>query len=76
MARRLAEPRPGPVRIIANRRLNKGLLDANAPGRVPPQRTSRRYPRPVRVEVVDDELYRLLDPAGAPDSGSPRTGRP
>ena len=64
-------PVPSPVRA-ANRRLDEGLFDAGAPGRVAPEDDGRGYLRPVRVEVADDELYRLFDPASASRSG----GRP
>jgi hypothetical protein len=65
-------PTPSPVRV-SNRRLDEGLFDAGAPGRPSPEDDSRGYLRPVRVEVADDELYRLFDPARSPRSGS---GRP
>jgi len=55
-------PAPSPVRA-ANRRLDEGLFDAGAPGRPAPEDDARGYLSPVRVEVVDDELYRLFDPA-------------
>jgi hypothetical protein len=58
---------------VSNRRLDEGLFDAGAPGRPSPEDDSRGYLRPVRVEVADDELYRLFDPARSPRSGS---GRP
>jgi hypothetical protein len=61
----------------ANRRLDEGLFDAGAPGRVAPEDDGRGYLRPVRVEVADDELYRLFDPANAARSGSRQgPGRP
>jgi hypothetical protein len=62
-------PIPSPVRA-ANRRLDEGLFDAGAPGRVAPEDDGRGYLRPVRVEVADDDLYRLFDPAGSSRSGS------
>jgi hypothetical protein len=62
-------PVPSPVRA-ANRRLDEGLFDAGAPGRVAPEDDGRGYLRPVRVEVADDELYRLFDPASSSRSGS------
>ena len=62
-------PVASPVRA-ANRRLDEGLFEAGAPGRVAPEDDGRGYLRPVRVEVADDELYRLFDPARAPRSGS------
>ena len=65
-------PVASPVRA-ANRRLDDGLFDAGSPGRPAPEDDSRGYLRPVRVEVVDDELYRLFDPARQPRNGS---GRP
>jgi hypothetical protein len=55
-------PTPSPVRMTS-RRLDEGLFDASAPGRVTPEDDSRGYLRPVRVEVADEELYRLFDPA-------------
>ncbi len=61
---------PSPVRVTG-RRPDGGLFDAGAPGRVAPEDDSRGYLRPVRVEVADDELYRLFDPTTAP----PRTGK-
>jgi len=64
-------PVPSPMRA-ANRRLDEGLFDAGAPGRVAPEDDGRGYLRPVRVEVADEELYRLFDPATASRSG----GRP
>jgi hypothetical protein len=64
-------PSASPVRV-SNRRLDEGLFDAGAPGRPAPEDDSRGYLRPVRVEVVDDELYRLFDPARSPRSGSGR----
>jgi len=54
-------PVPSPVR--ASRRLDEGLFDAGAPGRPAPEDDARGYLSPVRVEVADDELYRLFDPA-------------
>jgi hypothetical protein len=56
---------PSPLRV-ANRRADDGLFDAGSPGRPAPEDDSRGYLRPVRVEVVDDDLYRLFDPAKAP----------
>ncbi len=53
---------PSPLRAT-NRRLDEGLFDAGAPGRPAPEDDARGYLSPVRVEVVDDELYRLFDPA-------------
>jgi hypothetical protein len=70
-ARRRPAGSAGTVRT-ANRRLDEGLFDAGAPGRVAPEDDGRGYLRPVRVEVVDDELYRLFDPAGAPPAVTPR----
>jgi hypothetical protein len=55
------QPAPGPLR--ASRRLDEGLFDAGAPGRPAPEDDARGYLSPVRVEVADDELYRLFDPA-------------
>lgn len=62
-------PVPSPVRT-ANRRLDEGLFDAGAPRRVAPEDDARGFLRPVRVEVADDELYRLFDPASTARSGS------
>ena len=62
---------PSPVRA-GNRRLDEGLFEAGAPGRVAPEDDSRGFLRPVRVEVADDELYRLFDPASSNRTG----GRP
>jgi hypothetical protein len=59
-------PRRRPVRSplrATNRRLDEGLFDAGAPGRPAPEDDARGYLSPVRVEVADDELYRLFDPA-------------
>jgi hypothetical protein len=53
---------PSPLRV-ANRRLDEGLFDAGAPGRPAPEDDARGYLSPVRVEVADDELSRLFDPA-------------
>jgi hypothetical protein len=66
---------PSPVRV-ANRRLDEGLFDAGAPGRVAPEDDSRGFLRPVRVEVADDELYRLFDPARGARSDQASGGRP
>jgi hypothetical protein len=55
-------PIPRPLRAT-NRRLDEGLFDAGAPGRPAPEDDARGYLSPVRVEVADDELYRLFDPA-------------
>jgi len=55
------QPAPSPLR--ASRRLDEGLFDAGAPGRPAPEDDARGYLSPVRVEVADDELYRLFDPA-------------
>ncbi|CAA9280254.1 MAG: hypothetical protein AVDCRST_MAG41-3482, partial [uncultured Corynebacteriales bacterium] len=63
-------PATPPVRT-ANRRLDEGLFDAGTPGRPAPEDDSRGYLRPVRVEVVDDDLYRLFDPSRASGSGRP-----
>jgi hypothetical protein len=65
-------PAPSPVRA-ANRRLDEGLFDAGAPGRPAPEDDARGFLRPVRVEVADDELYRLFDPARPSRSGSGRS---
>jgi hypothetical protein len=63
-------PPPGPRRRLApsplrasRRRYDEGLFDAGAPGRPAPEDDVRGYLRPVRVEVADDELNRLFDPA-------------
>jgi hypothetical protein len=64
-------PAPSPVRA-SNRRLDEGLFDAGAPGRPAPEDDARGFLRPVRVEVADDELYRLFDPAGPSRSRSGR----
>jgi hypothetical protein len=61
-------PAPSPVRA-ANRRLDEGLFDAGAPGRPAPEDDARGFLRPMRVEVADDELYRLFDPARPSRSG-------
>jgi hypothetical protein len=53
---------PSPLRVT-NRRLDEGLFDAGAPGRPAPEDDARGYLSPVRVEVADNELYRLFDPA-------------
>ncbi len=63
---------PSPLRV-ANRRLDEGLFDAGAPGRPAPEDDTRGYLRPVRVEVADDELSRLFDPARPSRTGSGRT---
>jgi hypothetical protein len=55
--------RPAPSPVRASRRLDEGLFDAGAPGRPAPEDDARGYLSPVRVEVADDELYRLFDPA-------------
>lgn len=56
---------PSPVRV-SGRRADEGLFDAGSPGRVAPEDDGRGYLRPVRVEVADDELYRLFDPKKTP----------
>jgi hypothetical protein len=61
-------PVPSPLRVT-NRRLDEGLFDAGAPGRPAPEDDARGFLRPVRVEVADDELSRLFDPAGPSRSG-------
>ncbi|HEX6755672.1 MAG TPA: hypothetical protein VF109_06970, partial [Mycobacteriales bacterium] len=56
---------PSPVRVTA-RRADDGLFDAGSPRRVAPEDDARGYLRPVRVEVADEELYRLFDPKRTP----------
>jgi hypothetical protein len=68
---RLRRPVPSPVRVTT-RRLDEGLFDAGSPGRVAPEDDGRGYLRPVRVEVADDDLYRLFDPKRAPSGDGVR----
>ncbi len=65
---------PSPLRVT-NRRLDEGLFDAGAPGRPAPEDDARGYLSPVRVEVADDELYRLFDPARPSRSSRNGSGR-
>ena len=67
-------PAPSPVRA-ANRRLDEGLFDAGAPGRPAPEDDVRGYLSPIRVEVADDELQRLFDPARPARPSGNRSGR-
>jgi hypothetical protein len=68
---RAAGPRrpAGPPVRAAGRRMDEGLFDAGTPGRPAPEDDSRGYLRPVRVEVVDDDLYRLFDPSRTSGGG-------
>ena len=65
---------PSPLRVT-NRRRDEGLFDAGAPGRPAPEDDARGYLSPVRVEVADDELYRLFDPARPSRSSRNGSGR-
>jgi hypothetical protein len=59
---------PSPIRVTG-RRVDDGLFDAGSPHRVAPEDDGRGYLRPVKVEVADEELYRLFDPKRAPAGG-------